>query len=68
MEKELNVGDILLYIGNDGEEIGVVKATGPSGIARVGSGRNSVTVQPHSFIEVIKGTQRSVRMAEYLNR
>jgi transcription elongation factor len=69
MTKEIKTGDVLLYVGDEGEQIGVVKAVDVNnGQVRVGSGYKSVTVQPHSFIEIIPATERTIRMAEYLNR
>lgn len=65
----LKQGDILLYIGDEGESVGVVKDVNNSnGIAKVGSGNKSVSVAPHSFIEVIPRTEKSLKMAKYLNR
>lgn len=67
-QMKMKRGDILIYIGNEGEQIGVVKDVGLDGYVRVGSGHFSVTVAPHSFIETIPATERSARMANYLNR
>lgn len=67
-KEEIKLGDVLIYLGDEGEQIGVVKATNSMSVVRVGSGQQSETVYPHSFIEVIPATKRSLKMASCLNK
>lgn len=57
-------GDILLYIGKNFNETGIVLDTSLDGAARVMNGSHRETVAPHSFQGVVPGTDATREIAK----